>query len=376
MHRTLGASFLLGALLLPTIPATASHAATPALGPATAWASFAQPDPWVDQTDNLHWYVATPTLDAAATTRPIRFTVNGTSRIDCANLGVSYQLAGRWSSVPVRSRSCTASRAVLEVTPSAAMTGARITLSGWSAVGQSTTATIKGTIALAGTTRTASSTVTRAAAPAPVGPLRSFGTWQGRTLYVASANGVNEIWVGDGAQAIRHPAINGEIWYIKQDGSRVDLWTKDGATLRGWHLDLTTGKTTSQQLASGSISQQGVPGFWLRLDGTGGGIGGEEWLYDWGGTRHATTLAYATRPQRNLGFGETHAFGVTGGQLPNAILVFSLNGMPEELAAVPGTITATQLDSTGVDVTYRQPDGTDTRSCRVEPGWLTCLPPR
>ncbi|MEL4504365.1 hypothetical protein AAEX63_06895 [Luteococcus sp. H138] len=364
----------LSSLLLPLSPATPARAAGTDLGQASAWAAFSAPDRWVNQADNVHWYVATPALTQSALQKPIRFTVTSPRTIDCANLGAGYQSGGTWTAAPIRTRTCTATRAVVEITPTAAMAGARVTLTGWSAVARRTAATIKGTVRLAGQTRTATSTASRAAAPKPIGPLVQIGTWKRKPVYASSLNGINEIWVGKGSRAVRYASIDGAAWHVGMSGSRVDVWTEDGAELRGWHLDLATGKTTSQELASGEVSRQGKPGFWLRLNGTEGGIGGEEWLYDWAGTRHVVTDMFFARPGRNLGFTSAHAFALEGRQLADAVAIFSLDGTPKQTVPVPGMITDSELDATGVVISYRPLGGTEIAGCRVEAGWTSCQP--
>lgn len=364
------------ALLLPLVSPTAAHAA-PTTGPATAWAAFAKPDPWVDQADNLHWYVATPVIDKAALGKAITLSVTSPRSIDCANLGAGYQGAGDWTAAPIRIRSCGATRAVVDLTPTSAMVGARVTLTGWSAVGNRTSATIKGTVRLGGVTRAASSTATRATAPKPVGPLVRIGSWQGKPVHSSSLNGINEIWVGKGARAVRFVAPDGDAWHVGMTGSRVDVWTMEGTTPVGWHLDLATGKVTTQKLPSGAVTKQGVPGFWLAYDGrTAGTTGDESALFDWSGTRYFTVTMFAARPGRNLGFTTTHAVGVRGGQSPAEIVFFPLDGTDMQVVRLPGTpwITGGVVDATGVTVSHLQAGESGTKTCRLEPGWTVCQP--
>ena len=162
----------------------------------------------------------------------------------------------------------------------------------------------------------------------PVGPRVPLGTVAGATVSLASANGVNEVWV----DATRHEVPTGKVIHQSLNGSVVDLWVEGASVVSHWTLDAATGVVATKVLTgtirdSSSSLYLGAPGFWIDVPAAGLF---DRQLYNWDGT-YVTRDPGANYRATQVGFTADHA--VTRGYGQTATV---LEFHPMSTAAVQG----------------------------------------
>lgn len=305
----------------------ASGATTTAAQTADAWADFQRPAAWDNQADNLHWYVETPKITSPMVGKTATITVTSPSAIDCASLQVGYSTTKAWKSVAFTKVSCTGTEAVATLPATKAMVGQRPSLIGWTATPLAT-ATITGQVRIGTSNTSQSVTAERHDVVTPVGPMKPLGTVEGKQVSIASAGGVNEIWVGSTMTL----APQGEVVRAFVTGGVVTVWTvnpnraatwPNATTFDQWKLTVGTGAIATKALPMISLRQQYANGFLVHTpdsDVSMMGMFGYK-AYDWDGN-----LVYGVNGRMDTYVGSTASAAVFTGNYSASLQIRDLDG--------------------------------------------------
>ncbi|MGO4958465.1 hypothetical protein ACTQ49_14575 [Luteococcus sp. Sow4_B9] len=344
---------------LTAVPTSLARAAdTPA--EARAWAAFrTNPDASVSAADNLQWYVTTTPVTPDQVGRTITLEAQSTAFVDCDTIGLGYPSANGWTNIKTDQIDCTATRVTARFWVSELAIGQRVQLTGWSTV-RGTEATVSGLSTVNSVSSPSTTTTTRETVPTPVGPMTRLGSHHGKPVYLSAQNGVNEVWVGDGGDAVRYAGTEGVQFHVEQFGSKVVLWL--GAmpnTVRLWTLDLTTGKTSTRNWWVQQV-QVGKPGIWLAT-----GAPAREHrsiLMDWQGTIRQNTPFRADGAHMRLhGFTADAALFLDGGVVQTKAVLVALDGSRTATAGADTLLQVESISDKGAVVKYLSNPTTQTR---------------
>ncbi len=112
-----------------SLAATASPARAAGL-PASAWAAATQAPKWVEQSSNVQFYVASPTLTAAQVGQQVTVSARAAG-MDCADMSLGQQGPNGWKNPTDYTATCTPDSLSATITVDASMVGDTLELHGW-----------------------------------------------------------------------------------------------------------------------------------------------------------------------------------------------------------------------------------------------------
>lgn len=333
------------------------------------WVSYQEPDPWVAPTGNVHFYVTTPTVTTGAVGSRSMIEVTVGSQIDCANLGAGFHTADGWVNANFTVEQCAGNKLTAWLPITSQMVGEKVFLVGWTQTG-GTWVKLDARVGHGSdlTQRSATATATpQRQQLLPDAPASTLGTWQGRTVEMASQATVNEVWVD---RAVRHQAPSGEVVRaVLQDGQVHALIKVEEKTYVLWHLDLATSKDSQQVFEGGSLVEAAGPGFMIDHPATAVNPPTRV-AYSWDGeSRYSSSW----RPYRMAGFTKNYLLVIEGGMTSSGLHLQSMvDGGTSYDSAGGNMVTDVKWSGDSDVVTYREPGGSADQLCEFSPSGTSC----